>query len=79
MKAPSVVSTAAMFLVGGGILLHGVPPAAHVVEGWIEPLGGIARTLLPIVANAVVGLVAGALVLGAVTGVNRVRGTGDAS
>ncbi|MEO5734980.1 MAG: DUF808 domain-containing protein [Rubrivivax sp.] len=79
MKALSVVGTAAMFLVGGGILLHGVPPAAHAVEGWIEPLGGIARALLPMGANAVVGLVAGALVLMAVTGVKRVRGTGDAS
>lgn len=74
MKALSIVGTAAMFLVGGGILLHGVPPVAHAVEAWIEPLGGIAEAVLPMLANAGVGLVAGALVLAVVTAVQRMRG-----
>ncbi len=69
MKTLSVVGTAAMFLVGGGILLHGIPPLAHAVEGWIKPLGTVAHALLPMLANAVVGLLAGALVLAVVTGV----------
>ena len=43
MKTLSVVGTAAMFLVGGGILLHGVPPLAHRVEALIEPLGPVAQ------------------------------------
>ena len=34
MKALSVLGTAAMFLVGGGILLHGVPALGHAVEHW---------------------------------------------
>jgi predicted DNA repair protein MutK len=71
MKTLSIAGTAAMFLVGGGILTHGVPVLHHGVEGlqhaaqgW--PLGGVAAWFAAPVANAVVGLVAGALVLLAV-------------
>ncbi len=78
MKALSVGGTAAMFLVGGGILLHGVPPLAHAVAGWIGSMGGVAQALLPMVANAVVGLLAGALVLGLVLAVQKVRAVGAA-
>jgi uncharacterized protein len=39
MKALSVLGTAAMFLVGGGILLHGVPALGHAVEHWAEGPG----------------------------------------
>ena len=73
MKALSVAGTAAMFLVGGGILLHGVPPLAHALEGAVAGFGGAAQALLPLAANAGVGLVAGALVLGAVTLAQRLR------
>ncbi len=80
MKALSVLGTAAMFLVGGGILLHGVPPLAHRVQAWIEPLGALARAVLPLLVNAAVGLAAGALVLVAVLSlkplVRRLRSTG---
>src|SRR3546814_13380332 len=31
MKALSIAGTAAMFLVGGGILLHGIPGAEHYI------------------------------------------------
>ena len=51
MKTLSVVGTAAMFLVGGGILVHGVPALHHAVEGvgaavqgW--PLGGLWSVLV---------------------------------
>ncbi len=63
MKLLSVVGTAAMFLVGGGILVHGVPPLAHAVEGLAEGLGGIAQVVLPVLANGVIGVFAGAVVL----------------
>lgn len=36
MKTLSVVGTLAMFLVGGGILLHGVHPVAHFFEHWFQ-------------------------------------------
>ncbi|MDO9074908.1 MAG: DUF808 domain-containing protein [Rubrivivax sp.] len=73
MKALSVAGTAAMFLVGGGILVHGVPVVAHAIEAAVQNLPGLAQALLPALANGLLGVVAGALVLGAVTLVKRVR------
>ena len=67
MKALSVVGTAAMFLVGGGILVHGVPPLAHAIEAAMAGLAGVVRPLALTLADGMVGVVAGALVLGAVT------------
>ena len=62
MKTLSVVGTAAMFLVGGGILLHGLP-FGHALEHWAAGFSWIG-TLLPMLANLLVGIVAGALALG---------------
>jgi predicted DNA repair protein MutK len=58
MKALSVLGTAAMFLVGGGILLHGVPALGHAVEHWaggLGALGGLVNSL----SGAAAGLLAG--------------------
>ena len=66
MKALSVAGTAAMFLVGGGILVHGVPAVGHTVEAWAANLGGIAGSLGSMAANAFVGIVAGIVVLAVV-------------
>lgn len=73
MKALSVAGTAAMFLVGGGILVHGVPPLHHAIEQLVQPLGGLAQTLLPTLIDGLLGVLAGALVLAVVTGVQRLR------
>ena len=73
MRFLSVAGTAAMFLVGGGILVHGIPPIHH----WVEELGhggGIVAALGPMLANAFVGIVAGGLVLGVVTLLSRLKG-----
>jgi predicted DNA repair protein MutK len=66
MKGLSVAGTAAMFLVGGGILVHGVPPLDHAIEQAVSGLGVFAQALLPSLAAAIVGLLAGALVLAGV-------------
>jgi predicted DNA repair protein MutK len=68
MKALSVLGTVAMFLVGGGILVHGVPALGHAMQAW----GGLASLL----GNAAVGVIAGAIVLAAVEGVKRLRARG---
>ena len=71
MKTLAVVGTAAMFLVGGGILLHGLP-GAHDVLHHVEtaagqwPLGGFWAAIAPMALNALAGILAGALVLGVV-------------
>ena len=68
MKSLSVVGTAAMFMVGGGILVHGVPAlgetlhhveeAAHALPAVGAVLGWLANPL----AGAVAGIVAGGIV-----------------
>ena len=68
MKTLSVVGTAAMFLVGGGILLHGVPGShewLHHLEFTLDawPAGALWVSVAPPLINALVGVAAGALVL----------------
>ncbi|KAB2888574.1 MAG: DUF808 domain-containing protein [Desulfobulbaceae bacterium] len=72
MRFLSVAGTAAMFLVGGGILLHGIPVAAYWLEGLTHPLGGMAASLAAMLANALFGVAAGTLVVAAVEAVKRV-------
>ncbi|KMM76769.1 membrane protein [Xanthomonas sp. NCPPB 1128] len=71
MRTLSVAGTAAMFLVGGGILVHSIGPLHHAIEG-IAPSGGLGSLVLA-VGNALVGIVAGALVLAVVLGVKKMR------
>jgi hypothetical protein len=73
MKTLSVVGTAAMFLVGGGILVHGLPWLHELIHGvaheaeLIPGVGVILGGLTPALMNGLVGVLAGALLLGAVT------------
>jgi predicted DNA repair protein MutK len=73
MKALSVAGTAAMFLVGGGILVHGVPAFGHAVEAWATGAGALG-TVGSMLVNAGVGIVAGAIVLGVVELVKKALG-----
>lgn len=72
MKTLAVVGSAAMFLVGGGILLHGLPGANDVLHHITEtlgqwPLGDVLSVMAPTLINALAGVLAGALVLGGVS------------
>jgi predicted DNA repair protein MutK len=66
MKALSVAGTAAMFLVGGGILSHGVPPLHHAIEQLAQSTGPLAGTVVMLI-DGLLGIAAGALVLGVIT------------
>lgn len=72
MKTLSVVGTAAMFMVGGSILAHGMPAVHHAISGAAElvetvpAVGGVLASLTPTLLDAGVGIVAGALVMMAV-------------
>jgi len=70
MKSLSVIGTAAMFMVGGGILTHGVPVVHHWIEGVSQSTGGLAW-LMPTLLNAVAGIIAGAVVLAVVSVVGK--------
>jgi uncharacterized protein len=76
MKTLSIAGTAAMFLVGGGILTHGIKPLHHLMEQWSAAMSGWIQPIVSALLDGAVGLVAGALVLGAVMAVKRVMGSG---
>jgi hypothetical protein len=73
MKFLSVAGTAAMFLVGGGILTHGIGVVHHAIEEWsrlaegIPTLGAVLGALTPTLLNLAAGVVAGAIVVAAAT------------
>jgi predicted DNA repair protein MutK len=71
MKTLSVLGTAAMFLVGGGIVTHSIAALHHFIEGLAAP--GFGGTVVGIVADLVVGLLIGIFVLGVVELFKRVR------
>lgn len=72
MKTLSVVGTAAMFMVGGGILTHGFHALGHWIENTAEHslelpwIGSVLGGLLPTVMSAGVGILAGALIFAVV-------------
>jgi hypothetical protein len=67
MKLLSVLGTAAMFLVGGGIIAHGIPWLEHGIKGiaaqgaGVGGIGSVLSALTPVLASLLVGLVAGAI------------------
>lgn len=74
MKVLSVVGTLAMFLVGGGIVVHGIAPLHHAIEHFAAGQHAVIQTVTPMLANLLVGLVIGAIVVMVVKGVSRMRG-----
>ncbi|MES2088617.1 MAG: DUF808 domain-containing protein [Pseudomonadota bacterium] len=77
MKTLSVAGTAAMFLVGGGILTHGTPGAhdlIHHVTQWagsVPGVGGLLHAITPLALDALSGILTGAVVLAGVSLVQR--------
>jgi predicted DNA repair protein MutK len=81
MKLLSVVGTAAMFMVGGSIVVHGIPGShdlLHAAEHAVGSLPALGPWLAPLastVVEAAGGVLVGALVVAAVTVWQRLRGT----
>ncbi len=73
MRGLTIVGTAAMFLVGGSIIGHGIPPLHHLSEHLVESaqhiatVGGVLSAVTPILVDAVVGLLTGAMSVGVYT------------
>lgn len=75
MKTLSVVGTAAMFMVGGGILTHGIAPVGAAIEHVAAASGGgLLPPLVSTLLSALFGIAAGAVALGVVSGVKRLFG-----
>jgi predicted DNA repair protein MutK len=73
MKTLAVVGTAAMFLVGGSILIHGMPgshdlvhAATHAAET-LPAVGGMLGAVSPLLLDGLTGIAAGALVLAGIS------------
>ncbi|WAH52354.1 DUF808 domain-containing protein [Pseudescherichia vulneris] len=74
MKALSIVGTLAMFLVGGGIVVHGIAPLHHAIEHVAAEQGAVVAATLPTLANLVLGFIIGLIVVGLVKAISRLRG-----
>jgi predicted DNA repair protein MutK len=80
MKLLSIVGTAAMFMVGGGIISHNWELLHHYSEGMaaylgeVPGVGGVLHFLSPVLFDALVGVLVGAIVLLVVTLVSKMFG-----
>ncbi|WP_226563780.1 DUF808 domain-containing protein [Shewanella chilikensis] len=83
MKLLTIVGTAAMFMVGGGILTHGlhwVSEQITHVANWVGSLavvGPVLAALTPTLLNALFGILAGAIAVALMSMVERLRGKGE--
>ncbi len=84
MKGLSIAGTVAMFLVGGGIVLHGLPGTHHLMESivsaaeFLPGIGALSGAIVPTLLKGVSGLLTGALTLLLVSGVRRLVGNKEA-
>ena len=73
MKFLSIAGTIAMFLVGGGIIVHGIGYLNHFVEGIVAQIG-VLEGLVTMLLQGIIGFIVGAIVLAILTSVHKVRG-----
>jgi predicted DNA repair protein MutK len=73
MKFLSIAGTLAMFLVGGGILVHGIGFLDHGVED-LAHLTGVFESVTTMLLNGLIGLIVGVVVVAIVTAIGKLRG-----
>ena len=74
MRGLSIVGTAAMFMVGGSLLVHGIAPIEHWVASSIVPQGGVVAAVVPTLVHVVVGAVIGGAVVLCIEAWHKLRG-----
>ena len=74
MRGLSIVGTAAMFMVGGSLLVHGIAPIEHWVASSVVPQGGVVAAVVPTLVHVVVGAVIGGAVVLCVEAWHKLRG-----
>ncbi|MEZ5538062.1 MAG: DUF808 domain-containing protein [Thiolinea sp.] len=80
MKTLAIVGTAAMFIVGGGILVHGIPGShaiihhAEEIQGQLPHVGHILSAVTPTIINTLAGIVAGGILFLLVSLFSRLSG-----
>ena len=73
MKSLAVIGTAAMFMVGGGILTHGIPPVHHAIAQAAEA-SGVAGGIVALALDVLFGIAGGTLALLGVKAIDKLRG-----
>ena len=73
MKSLAVIGTAAMFMVGGGILTHGIPPVHHAIAQAAEA-SGVAGGVVALALDVLFGIAGGTLALLGVKAIDKLRG-----
>jgi len=73
MKSLAVIGTAAMFMVGGGILTHGIPPVHHAIAQ-AAAASGVAGGVVALALDVLFGVAGGALALLGVKAIDKLRG-----
>ncbi|MEJ2045082.1 MAG: DUF808 domain-containing protein [Reinekea sp.] len=79
MKFLSIAGTVAMFIVGGGILVHGITPLHHLFEHWVDVIEHSRSTIawlshfIPLITNTVSGIIAGSLLVALMSVVERFK------
>ncbi|MEG1282115.1 MAG: DUF808 family protein, partial [Comamonas sp.] len=74
MRGLSIVGTAAMFMVGGSLLVHGIAPIEHWVQASLVPMGGVVAAIAPTLVHVVVGAIIGGVVVLCLEGWHKLRG-----
>ncbi|HTN34089.1 MAG TPA: DUF808 domain-containing protein [Marinobacter sp.] len=67
MKSLSVLGTIAMFLVGGGIITHGIPPVFNAVHHLSASFSGLPESLVSALVNGLFGVLVGAVLVAVLT------------
>ncbi|AMG31535.1 DUF808 domain-containing protein [Grimontia hollisae] len=79
MKGLSIVGTVAMFLVGGGILTHGVHVLSELITDAVQEtalipsIGAVISALVPTLLNGLIGLIAGLILVGLMNLFNKLK------
>ena len=77
MKLLTIVGTVAMFLVGGGIIVHSfkwLSDKFHQFEHWAHSyIGAMSDSILPILLDGLTGIVAGGAVLLLISAISRLK------
>ena len=74
MTLLSFFGTAAMFLVGGGIISHGIPAVEHWIAG-VAKASGVFEVVVPMALNGLLGVIAGGLAVAIVVPVGKLINT----
>lgn len=80
MRFLSFAGTTAMFLVGGGILVHGIPDITHWLEVFVQNINsGLLGAIVEMLVNATIGIAVGAVTLLVITMMKKIASLGQQS